>query len=72
LAPDRLQAGDLKGFGSLVQEAIRNAAAKSDVIALARRLGLDPVVLVIGLMAHAVAQRNRSDGGSRAPSCRIL
>jgi hypothetical protein len=71
LAPDRLRAGDLKGFGSLVQQAIRKAA-KSDVIALARRLDLDPVVLVIGLMAHAVAQHNRSDGGSRAPSCRIL
>ena len=59
-APDRLQAGDLTGLGSSVQEAIRKAAARSDVIALARRLGLDPIVLVIGLMAHAVAQRNRS------------
>jgi hypothetical protein len=59
-APDRLQAGDLKGLGPAVQEAIRKAAAKSDVIALARRLGLDPIVLVIALMAHAVAQQNRS------------
>jgi hypothetical protein len=59
-APDRLQAGDLKGLGSSVQEAIRKAAAKSDVIALASMLGLPPVVLVIGLMAHAVAQKNRS------------
>jgi hypothetical protein len=59
-APDRLQAGDLKGLGSSVQEAIRKAAAKSEVIALARTLGVDPIVLVIGLMAHAVAQHNRS------------
>jgi len=59
-APDRLQAGDLKGLGASVQEAIRKAAAKSEVIALARTMGLDPIVLVIGLMAHAVAQRNRS------------
>jgi predicted kinase len=59
-APDRLQAGDLKGLNSSVQEAIRKAAAKSDVIALARRLGLAPIALVIGLMAQAVAQRNRS------------
>src|SRR5262249_28253108 len=59
-APDRLQAGDPKGLPSSVQEAIRKAAAKSDVIALARRLGLDPIVLVIGLMAHAVAQKNCS------------
>jgi hypothetical protein len=59
-APDRLQGGDLRGLGSSVQEAIRKAAAKSDVIALARTLGLDPIVLVIGLMAHAVEQHNRS------------
>jgi hypothetical protein len=59
-APDRLQGGDLRGLGSSVQEAIRKAAAKSDVIALASKLGLHPIVLVIGLMAHAVAQHNRS------------
>jgi hypothetical protein len=59
-APDRLQAGDLKGLASSVQEAIRKAAAKSEVIALARTLGLDPIVLVIGLMAHALAPQNRS------------
>jgi hypothetical protein len=59
-APDRLQAGDLKGLAAAVREAIRKAAAKSDVIALARRLGLDPIVLVVALMAHAVAQQNRS------------
>jgi len=59
-APDRLQAGDLKGLASSVQEAIRKAAAKSEVLALARTLGLDPIVLVIGLMAHAVAPQNRS------------
>jgi hypothetical protein len=59
-APDRLQAGDLAGLGASVQEAIRKAAAKSEVMALARTLGLDPIVLVIGLMAHAVAQQNRS------------
>jgi hypothetical protein len=59
-APDRLQAGDLKGLGPAVQEAIRKAAAKSDVIALAAKLRLDPVVLVIALMAHAVASQNRS------------
>jgi hypothetical protein len=59
-APDRLQAGDLKGLGSAVQDAIRKAAAKNEVIALARRLGLDPIVLVVALMAHAVARQNRS------------
>jgi hypothetical protein len=59
-APDRLQAGDLKGLAASVQEAIRKAAAKTEVMALARTLGLHPIVLVIGLMAHAVAQQNRS------------
>jgi hypothetical protein len=59
-APDRLQAGDLKGLAASVQEAIRKAAAKTEVMALARTLGLAPIVLVIGLMAHAVAQQNRS------------
>jgi hypothetical protein len=59
-APDRMQAGDLKGLASSVQEAIRKAAAKTEVMALARTLGVAPIVLVIGLMAHAVAQQNRS------------
>jgi hypothetical protein len=59
-APDRLQAGDLGGLSPPVQEAIRMAATKPDVIAFARKLGLDPVVLVIALMAHAVASQNRS------------
>lgn len=59
-APDRLQAGDLGGLSPPVQEAIRVAAAKPDVVAFARKLGLDPVVLVIALMAHAVESQNRS------------
>jgi hypothetical protein len=59
-APDRLQGGDLGGLGAAVQQAIRDAAAKPDVVALAGRLGLHPIVLVIALMAHAVAERNRS------------
>jgi hypothetical protein len=60
LAPDRLQGGDLGDLGATVQEAIRNAAAKPDVVALAGKLGVQPIVLVIALMAHAVAQQNRS------------
>jgi vault protein inter-alpha-trypsin-like protein len=59
-APDRLQAGDIQGLSQAVQEAIRTAAAKRDVVALAGKLGLDPIVLVIALMAHAVASQNRS------------
>ena len=59
-APDRLQAGDLGGLSPSIQEAIRAAAAKPDVVAFARKLGLDPVALVIALMAHLVASENRS------------
>jgi hypothetical protein len=59
-APDRLQAGDLGGLSSSVQDTIRAAAAKPDVIAFARKLGLDPVALVIALMAYLVASENRS------------
>ena len=59
-APDRLQAGDLGGLSSSIQEAIRAAAAKPDVIAFARKLGIDPDALIIALMAHLVASENRS------------
>jgi hypothetical protein len=59
-APGRLQAGDLGGLAPAVQEAIRVAAAKPEVAALANRLGLDPIVLVIALMAQSVARDNRS------------
>jgi hypothetical protein len=41
------------------EHAIRQAAAIKDVIAVAQKLGLDPVVLVIGLLAH-VARSNRT------------
>jgi Vault protein inter-alpha-trypsin domain len=53
-APQELQAGDLSGIAAPAAHAIREAAAKTEVAALAGTLGLDPVVLVIGLLAHAV------------------
>jgi hypothetical protein len=40
-------------------QAIRTAAQRGDVAAAAKRLGLDPIVLVVGLAAHAA-------GGSRS------
>jgi sugar phosphate isomerase/epimerase len=40
-------------------QAIRAAAQRGDVIAAAKRLGLDPIVLVVGLAAHA-AGRSRA------------
>jgi hypothetical protein len=60
LAPQRLRSGDLPALDPAAVQAIREAAATSEVIALARRLAIDPVVLVIALMARAQSARNRS------------
>ena len=59
LAPQKLQAGDLSMLPDYAAQAVREAAAHDDVVALARTLGLDPVVLVIGLLASA-ARKHRS------------
>jgi hypothetical protein len=58
--PNRLLAADLAGLSPAVRQAICKAAARSEVVALADKLGLSPIVLVIALMAHAVAKQNRS------------
>jgi hypothetical protein len=59
-APDRLQAGDLTDLDPAVARAIRDLAARAEVIALAKKLALDPLVLVVGLLARMQADRNRS------------
>jgi hypothetical protein len=59
-APDRLQAGDLADLDPTVARAIRDLAARAEVIELAKNLALDPLMLVIGLLARIVADRNRS------------
>jgi hypothetical protein len=59
-APDRLQAGDLTDLDPAVARAIRDLAARTEVIALAKKLALDPLVLVVGLLARMQADRNRS------------
>jgi hypothetical protein len=58
-APHKLRSGDLSMLPGYAESAIREAAAHSDVVALARTLGLDPAVLVIGLLAYA-SRRHRS------------
>jgi hypothetical protein len=58
-APHKLQSGDLSMLPGYAEHAIREAAAHSHVAALAHTLGLDPVVLVIGLLAYA-ARKHRS------------
>ena len=59
-APQRLQAGDLSALDREVARAIQTAAALTEVVVLARQLALDPVALVIGLIARSESSRNRS------------
>ena len=59
-APLRLQAGDLSALDREVARAIRSAAAHTEVVVLARQLALDPVALVIGLIARSKSSRSRS------------
>jgi len=59
-APQRLQAGDLSAVGREVALTIHSAAAIPEVVAFARQLGLDPVALIIGLVARSEASISRS------------
>ena len=59
-APHRLQAGDLAELHPTVAQAIRDLAARPEIIELAKKLALDPLVLVIGLLARMQADRSRS------------
>jgi predicted dinucleotide-binding enzyme len=43
-----------------IVRTIHDAEALTEVIALARHLGVDPVSLVIGLIAQAEAPKNRT------------
>ena len=59
-APQRLQAGDLSALDREVARTIQTAAALAEVVVLARQLALDPVALVIGLIARSESSRSRS------------
>jgi hypothetical protein len=56
----RLAAGDLTQLPANAADSIRRTAAKPVVIALACSLKLDPIMLLIGLLAHAASKHNRS------------
>ncbi len=60
VAPQQLQAGDLSTLDRDVARAIQTAAALTEVVVLARQLALDPLALVIGLIARFESSRNRS------------
>ena len=58
--PAALQAGNLSVLDVEVAETIRLAAARPEVVAFASRFGIDPVKLVLALLARSQAAANRS------------
>jgi hypothetical protein len=65
-APQKLQSGDLSALPVFAARAIRNAAAKAEVTALATTLCLDPIVLVIGLLAYTARSHRTAARIARA------
>jgi hypothetical protein len=58
--PDALRQGDLSLLSQSLAEAIRLAAARLEIEAAAKEAGLDPVVFMVGLLARAAADENRT------------
>jgi hypothetical protein len=58
--PEALRHGDLAGVPRAAVRLIRAAARSPEVVALAKALGIDPVVAVIALLARAAGGSNRS------------
>ena len=58
--PNRLLAGDLSAIDPDAALLIERAAELPEVVALAKKLGVAPVVLVIALLARAQASMSRS------------
>lgn len=58
--PGKLQAGDLSGLDRETKKAIRRASTLPEVSALAKRIGIQPVQLIVGLLARAAASRSRT------------
>lgn len=58
--PGKLQAGDLSGLDRETKKAIRRASTLPEVSALAKRIGIQPVHLIVGLLARAAAARSRT------------
>ncbi|MGE0716791.1 MAG: VIT domain-containing protein [Alphaproteobacteria bacterium] len=59
-APGALSRGDLTGLDAATAAEVRALASLPDVTALAERLGLDPVVLAVAMLASAAAGHSRS------------
>jgi hypothetical protein len=60
ISPNQLLAGDLSALDPQDARLIEDAAALPEVIALAKRMNVDPIVLIVGLVARSQSRRNRS------------
>ncbi|MFO1086395.1 MAG: VIT domain-containing protein [Reyranellaceae bacterium] len=58
--PGKLQAGDLSGLDRETKKAIRRTSTLPEVSALAKKFGMQPVHLIVGLLARVAAGRNRT------------
>lgn len=58
--PNRLVAGDLGGLDPRIASLVEEAARLPEVLALAAKLDLSPIVLILGMLAHSAA-RSRGD-----------
>jgi hypothetical protein len=58
--PDALRQGDLSLLPQSIAKAIRMAAARPEIDAAAKEAGLDPVVFMMGLLARAAGNENRT------------
>jgi hypothetical protein len=60
ISPNHLLAGDLSALHSQDAWMIERAAALPEAIALAKQINIDPVVLIVALIARSQSLRNRS------------
>jgi hypothetical protein len=58
--PGKLQAGDLSGLDRETKKAIRRASTLPEVSTLARKIGIQPVHLIVALLARAAGVRSRT------------
>jgi hypothetical protein len=60
IAPNRLLKGDLSTLGQQDARIVERAAAWPEAIALAKQMDLNPIVLIVALIARSQATKNRS------------
>jgi hypothetical protein len=60
ISPNHLLAGDLSALDPQDAWLIERAAALPEAIALAKQMNIDPIVLIVALIARSQSRRNRS------------